>query len=280
MRNKIQQIIDYIKKTDKKRTINLALFLTLLIALPLILRSPQEQQTTQQQAQIVPQGVFPIYGNLATNLDALRPGWTAAITFGAVAGAYDLSNKLHHACGEHSIAWTITSSSFEQLELTSPTPFDISPYTYLTFFTEAGSPGQSIGAVIIDANGNSIPAAPPANPNQIPIAQYGGMPVVGSWTEYNIPISAFNLTNTTIRGIAFRDLNGGTQNIQPPPPIYIDEINFSTQTGASIPCPTGPAQATQPPAPTQGPQMPYYPEISPWVFIIPGIILGLAIIFQ
>jgi hypothetical protein len=273
--NKIQKIINNIKKIDKKRTINLAIFLTLLITLPIILSSPEEKLNTKQYAQIVPQGVLPIYGNLASNLDTLKTGWTAKITFGATTGSYDLVNQTHFSCGEHSLAWTI-SAPFQQLELTSPTTFDISSYTYLTLYAEAGSPGQSIGAVIIDSNGNSIPDA---NSSQIPISLYGGAPVVGSWTEYNIPITSFNLTNKTIKGIALKELNGGTQNIQPPPPIYFDEINFSTQKGSNIPCPTGATQPTQIPIPTQGIQMPYYPEIDPLIFIIPGIVILLAMIF-
>ena len=275
MKNKIREIVDNIKKADKRRTINLALFLTLLIVLPLILKSPQEKQNIQQHAQIVPQGVFPIYGTHATNLDTLKPEWTAEITYGAVTSAYNMYNKVPVYCSQNSISWTITSSSFEQLELVAPQSFDISPYTYLTFYAQAGVPGQSIGVVLIGTDDNALPT--PA----VSINQYGGAPVTGSWTEYNIPVTAFNATTKTIQGIAFKDQNGGTQNIQPPPPIYFDEINFSTQRGASIPCPTsGTLQLSAPPPPTAGIEMPYYPQISPWVFIIPGIILGLAIIFQ
>jgi hypothetical protein len=278
VQNKIQQIINNIKKANKRRTISLSIFLILLITLPLILKSPQEKQNIQQpaHAQIVPNGVFPIFGTYATNLDTLRPNWTAKITFGAVTSAYDMHNKAPVYCGTNSISWTITSSAYEQLELISPAAFDISPYAYLTFYAQAGSPGQNIGAVLIGTDGKSLPA--PAT--VAPINQYGGAPIVGSWTEYNIPISAFNTTNKTILGIALKDLNGGTQNIQPPPPIYFDEINFSTQKGAAIPCPTGGAAQITIPAPTQGIEMPYYPNISPWVFIIPAIIIGLAIVFQ
>lgn len=277
MQNKIQQIIKKVKNSSKKRTISLAIFLSLLIVMPLLIKTPQEKQNIQQpaHAQIVPQGVSPIFGTYATNLDTLHPGWTAKITYGAVTSAYDMYNKAPVYCGTNSISWTVTSPSFEQLELVSTTAFDISPYTYLTFYAQAGSPGQNIGAVLIDANGNPIPST-----SAVPINQYGGAPAVGSWTEYNIPITAFNTTNKTILGIALKDLNGGTQNIQPPPPIYFDEINFSTQNGSSIPCPTaGTAQLSVAPTIDQL-EDPYYPQISPWVFIIPAIIIGLAIIFQ
>jgi hypothetical protein len=111
--------------------------------------------------------------------------------------------------------------------------------------------------------------------------QYGGLPVPGIWLAYNIPISAFNISNKTIGGIAFRDQNGGTQNIQPPPPIYFDEINFSTQMAqgpTDAPTISNSPAGTAAPYPT--PEMPYYPQISPWVYIIPGIIVLLAIIFQ
>jgi hypothetical protein len=277
MLNKIQQIIDKIKKSNKKRTISLAIFLTLLIIMPLIIKSPQEKQNIQQpaHAQIVPNGVFPIFGTYATNLDTLKPQWTAKITFGAVSSAYNMYNKAPVYCGTNSISWTI-SAPYQALELVAPATFDISPYTYLTFYTQADSPGQNIGAVLIGADDNPLPA--PAS--TVPINPYGGAPNTGSWTEYNIPVTAFNTTNKTILGIALKDLNGGTQNIQPPPAIYFDEINFSTQKGSTIPCPTaGAAQISLAPTSNQL-EDPYYPQISPWVFIIPAIIIGLAIIFQ
>jgi len=264
-------------KIGRQRILKLAALVMLIIALPLILNAAGTRQNTKQHAQVVPSGVLPIYGNYATVGDSLKPGWTEQITYGAVGGSHELYNLSPVYCMPHSISWT--SFGYEQLNFHAPSSFDISNYTYLTFFVKAGSPGQSLGVLLLGANGLPLPA--PAPP-YIPIAQHGGPPTTAYWSTYNVPVSVLTGGGTrTIGGIAFKELNGGTQNVQPPPPIFIDEINFSVRKGVDIPACANPL-AAQPSIPTDVPTpiMPYYPDISPWVYIIPGIIVALAIIFQ
>lgn len=271
MKTKLKKLLDKFLKADKSRTINLSVVLLLFIALALLINVLQNQQNYKQYAQIVPQGVLPVYGVYATVLDSLKPGWTAEIMYGGPS-VYDLQNTAPVYYPTHSLSYTVTGA-WDKLALYAPAPFDISNYTFLTFYVQAGSPGQLLGINLLDANKQPVLKDP------LPISTYGGMPVPGSWIVYNVPTSAFNLGGKPILGLFFQDLNGGVQNLQPPPPIYIDEINFSVQMGQDLPPPSGEQQISGPSAiPT--PIMPYYPNISPWIFIIPGVIIGLAIIFQ
>ncbi len=264
---------DVKNKNYKIRVIQFIIIVLLLIAMPLALSAAKSKLIAKQYAQIEPEGVLPIYGIDASTLDNLVEGWTTAIKYGGP-NAIDLFNKAPVYQGTNSIAYTVTAPG-DELSLISPTSFDISPFEYLTFYAQAGSPGQRLGIFLIGQDGAALPA--PAN--LVAMDSYGGLPAPGYWAVYNIPISAFNAADKNIRGIGFKDLNGGTQNIQPPPPIYIDEINFSVTQAADIPFPSGGVQISAPTAvPT--PEKPYYPEISPWVFIIPGIIIALAVIFQ
>ncbi len=276
MTKKIENLFDKIKNGGKTRTLKLALFLSLLVTIPLILSEPQKHLNMQQYAQVVPAGVIPVYGIHANVLDNLANNWTAGIKYGGPT-AYDLYNQAPVYNGTNSIAYTITAP-WDELTLTSPQAIDISSYTYLTFYVQAGGPGMRFGIHLLDAGGQPVPPTSDTTTSGVPMEQYGGVPVTTAWYVYNIPISAFSVPGNSITGIIFKDINGGTQG-NPPPPIYIDEINFSTVPGEDLPPPAGAIQISPPTAyPT--PTMPYYPNISPWVFIIPGIIIVLAVIFQ
>lgn len=255
----MKNIYQKIKKVNKTRTLRLLLFLSILIALPLILNSSQKQQNLKQNAQTSTS--LPIYGVDATALDGLAPGWTSHITFGTAA-SLDLANKSPFYKGVNSIRYTVTAP-FDGFDLTAPQPIDISSYKYLTFYIQAGAPGQRFNVILIGTDGR---------PSGLPVAV---STIFGYWSVYNIPISQFATLNKTILGIGFQDANGGNQNTDPPPPTYFDEINFSQKMA---PEPDGaPASIA---APTPKAAMPYYPNISPWVFIIPVVIILAVIIFQ
>lgn len=222
---------------------------------------------------VIPPGVKPVYGVYASTLDGLGGGWVTAIQYGTITGIV-LTNKAPVFQGTNSISYTITAP-YDELTFESPEPFDTNEYEYLTFYVQGGAPGMLLGVKLLDQNGNQFDP----NGNGVPISSYGGIPPTGFWNVYNIPISAFGAPSTIIKGIVFKDLNGGTYNLQPPPPIYIDEINFANDRGENIPLPSGSIQISGPTrVPT--PIMPYYPDINPWVWIIPGIIVALAVIFQ
>lgn len=265
-----------IKTYDEEHVIKITVIILLIMLLPLIIFATRQKQDIRQNAQ-APQGVYGVYGQYdGTNINPgnfLATGWIAGVLYGGP-NAVDVINNAPVYIGSHSIKYTLTAP-YDELSLVAPQAFNIAPYTYLTFYAQAGSPGMLLGIKLIDANGQIIDP----NGNGVPMSQYGGVPFTDRWGVYNIPITAFNLPSTNIKGIVFKDLNGGTQNMQPPPPIYIDEINFSTQQGQNISPPPGAAQIS-PPTAIPTPAFPYYPNISPWVFIIPGIIVGLAVIFQ
>ncbi len=257
------------KVAKQKLTVRLLVILSLFIASPFILIAVVKQQNLIQHAQVVPPGIFPVYGLYANVLDNFANGWTTAILYGGPT-AYDLYNKAPVYSGTNSLRYVVTAP-WDELKFIAPQSFDISSYVYLTFYALAGAPGQNFELFLIDANGQPLP-------QKIQLSQYAPLDT-NFWTTYNIPISAFNLTNSTILGMVFKDANGGTYNMQPPPPVYFDEINFSIQKGENLPPPPGAIQIT-PPTLIPTPIFPYYPSISPWVFIIPGIIILLAIIIQ
>jgi len=237
------------------RTLRLLLFLSLLIALPLILNAPQKQQNLKQHAQ--PPTTFPVYGIDANVLDGLANSWTAHTTYGTPT-AYDDVNKSPIQKGVNSIRYTVTAP-FDGFDLTAPNSFDISPYNYLSLYAQAGEVGQKFNIVLIDTNGN-----PYGSPVEI-------SPAPNYWSVYNIPVSQFGITDKTILGIGLHDSNGGAQPSQPP--AYFDEINFSTD-----PAPPPDANPTNIVPPPSTEEAPYYPDINPWIFIIPAIIVLLAVV--
>lgn len=250
------------KKAPKNHILLLLVFLTLLITLSLISNTTQKQQNIEQPAQTKAAAVFPIYGTGANVLDGLASGWTTSITYGT-ADALDLYNQSPVYNGTNSIRYTITAP-FDGFTAIAPASFDITPYNYLTFYIQAGEAGQRFNVKLIGAENTAV-----GLPVEI-------IPIYGYWTVYNIPISSFSILNKNILGIAFQDSNGRTQNTQPPPPIYFDEINFSADPAAA---PSDGPSITVTAEPT--PEIPYYPDISPWIFIIPVVIvLFAAIIFQ
>jgi len=59
------------------------------------------------------------------------------------------------------------------------------------------------------------------------------------------------------------------------------QLQPGTPTGLVITLPPpATTSATLAPGQTAPTQMPYYPEINPWVFIIPGIIIVLAVLLR
>lgn len=247
--------------------------LTAIFTSILIFAFGQNAPQSQAGQLVVPPGVKPVYGVYASTLDGLAGGWETGILYGTIT-AISLTNKAPVFQGTNAIAYTITAP-YDELTFEAPEAFDVNEYEYLTFYAQGGAPGMILGVKLLDQNGNQIDAAG----NGVPITSYGGVPPTGFWSVYNIPISAFGAPSTVIKGIVFKDLNGGTYNLQPPPPIYIDEINFSNERGENIPLPSGSIQISGPTrVPT--PVMPFYPDINPWVWIIPGIIVALAVIFQ
>jgi hypothetical protein len=272
-----QQISTEFKKINKPRTFSLLAFLGILVILPLITSTVQKQQETRGRAQTtipgnVPAGTaaFEVYGSAYVG-DTLASGWGAKTWYGT-GTSVDLivTNPVYE--GTHAISYKATAPA-DTLEFFTETPLNIAPYTYLNFYARGAQPGLRFAVTLLgprDANGNHKPIG-----QQLTMEQYGGVPPTDRWFVYGFPLASFNAGTTQIYGFGIMDLNGGGAQL----PLYLDEIAFSAKRATE----TSPSPQVGPPGSptvTLTPVPPYFPEISPWLFIIPGMIVFLAIFFE
>lgn len=272
-----QQLSREFKKVNKRRTFSLLAFLAILITLPLITSNSQKQQDIRQRAQTtipdnVPAGTaaFEVYGSAYVG-DTLAGGWGAKTWYGT-GTTVDLivTNPVYE--GTHAISYKSTAPA-DTLEFFTDTPLDISQYQYLNFYARGAQPGLRFAVVLLGprgADGNHTPIG-----QQLTMEQYGGVPPTDRWFVYGFPLAAFNAGTTQIHGFGLMDLNGGGAQL----PLYMDEIAFSAKRATET---TPTPQVGPPGSPTAAPTPvpPYFPEISPWLFIIPGMIVFLAVFFE
>jgi len=102
------------------------------------------------------------------------------------------------------------------------TAFNTSGYGYLHFAAEASQTGQQYTVAMTDTSGNYL-----LSPQ--PLSAFGGNPVAGAWTVYNIPLANLGASSRLISGIVIKDASGHAQ-----PAVYIDDIEFT----ATAPTPT------------------------------------------
>lgn len=251
------------------------MFLFILVAFPLIFSSSQQQQDVRQRAQATvpdntPAGTYEIFGSAFVG-DSLRGGWGAKTWYGGGNTVNLIVNNPVYD-GVHSFSYYSTAPN-DAMEIFTDTPFDISPYNYLSFYARADQPGLRFGLRLLgprQPNNNFLPIG-----QMLTMDQYGGVPPTDRWFVYNFPLANFNAGTNQIYGIVFIDLNGG--GLQKP--IYFDEMQFG-KNRATEGIPTQRIQPLGSPPPSATPIPPYFPEISPWVFIIPGFIILLAIFFE
>ena len=273
-----QQISREFKKINKRRTFSILTFLTILVLLPLITSNSQKQQDIRQRAQAtvpgnVPAGTraFEVYGNAYVG-DTLN-GTMGTKTWYGTGTTVDLivTNPVYE--GVHAISYKSTAPA-DTVEFFMKTgTLDISPYSYLNFYARGAQPGLRFGVILLgppDAKGNHAQLG-----QMLTMEQYGGVPPTDRWFVYGFPLAAFNAGTTQIYGFGLMDLNGGGAQL----PLYIDEIAFSAARATET---TPTPQIGPPGSPTAAPTPvpPYFPEISPWLFIIPGMIVFLAIFFE
>lgn len=238
--------------------------LLILLAFPLFSNTP-----FIEKLYAAPPNSFMIFGTEYVS-DALAPGWRNANEFNTNTTVNQTVGSPVYQ-GVHSISFQ-SSAPFDRVEFATFTPFDVSDYQYLNFYARAAQPGLSYGISFLN---NALETQGHAKlGTQIPMNSYGGTPLTDRWLAYSIPLSAMGNPGQ-IYGIAFTDLNGGGQQ----QPMYLDEISFSKQAASPAANPTTIGPNLTPPAPTPIPNN-YFPTISPWVFLIPAIIIGLAVIFQ
>lgn len=210
------------------------------------------------------QGVFYIFGTQNIG-DQLAPGWKNGNLFNGVNTWNIIENQKFYQ-GTHSVSFA-PAAAFERGWLVAGAPLNISQYQYLYFYGSSTEIGQRLQIGFCDQNGNTIG-------QMIPFEAVGPPLQPDRWGLYNIPISQFGTGQSPIYGIVLQDMNGAPQK-----KVFLDEIVLSTTAGLAPVVSAGLGQPGTPPPP-QKPKGPYYPQISPWVFIIPGIIIMAAIFFE
>ncbi len=247
-------------KVISHRTLSIAAFLFILVFFPVFFSGSEHRQDTRSRAQTP--GTYVVYGSGNTG-DSLNSNWKNNLIFGP---SVKLTNTNPVFAGTLSLSFNQTGQ-WEYFELVPKTPpFDISTYKYLTFYAQATIPGQIYTVQLLAVDGTPIGAS-----QQLDI--YGGAPLPDRWNAYNFPLADFNAGTTQIGGFRFKGV-GGYQ-----PAIYLDEIAFTSAPVRNLtPTPgIGPPGA---PPPSLTPVPDYFPSISPWVYIVPGLIIFLAVMFQ
>lgn len=132
-------------------------------------------------------------------------------------GSIDFANNTPLFAGTHSLKYTPTDP-WGAVRINTPDSsitMDTSPYDTLRFALRATAAGAVMQIIVYDDQDQ--PTAPP-----ILLASFGGDPIAGAWRSYAIPLTALNIVNRKITGIAIQEVSGNTQ-----PPIYLDEYGFS-----------------------------------------------------
>jgi hypothetical protein len=209
-------------------------------------------------------GIFTIFGTAYTG-DGLAPGWTNGSLNNGV-NTWNIGDTQQFYAGIHSLSWA-PSAPFERGWVVGTTPLTLSQYQFLNFYARSTEIGQRIEVGMTDQKGGMVGAA-------IPFESAGPPMQPDRWGVYSVPITQFNTGTTPVYGIFLRDMNGAPQK-----KVFLDEIELST-TKASTPIVSPGLGQPGTPTPPQKPKGPYYPQISPWVFIIPGLIIMIAIFFE
>jgi len=95
--------------------------------------------------------------------------------------------------------------------------FSLSPYKYLIISIKTTVPSQPVHIFFEAAN--DTPIGTWLDPVQ---AGFGPSPVVGQWTSFKIPLSAFGVSGATILKFGVQDDSGGSNNT-----FYIDDVGFT-----------------------------------------------------
>ncbi len=149
------------------------------------------------------------------NLNWADWSWDATVNLQSASPTYS---------GTKSTAVTFTAG-WGALRFHTDSAVDTTPYTYLHFAMYGSKVGQQFGVNLIDTNNASLPG--------VNLTNYGGSPPVGAWKAYNVPLSDLGGANTLIKDIVIQEWTGTSQ-----PTIYIDEVNFTTNTLTVTPQPT------------------------------------------
>jgi hypothetical protein len=153
--------------------------------------------------------------------DALARGW-ADWSWGALV---DLANARPAFEGERSIAFTPRQGS-AGLYLHSNAALSPDEYPYVAFSAQAGRPDASFVVQLYDENNKAMT-------KQVPLAELGGLPPVGKWKRYVIPLAHLNPTRKKVRGFSILSFKPTDT-----PALYLDSLAFlRAATEAPAPAP-------------------------------------------
>lgn len=242
--------------------------LVILLTLPLIFM-PENKALAQSGTLPGANGQYFVY-SLRNPNTSLAGGWGIQTWYGGLA---DPANHNPVFTAPDSIRWTPTAP-WDEIDFFSANPIDLSKYPYLTLYLQSGANGMRFNIVPLSTKGFKDPVLNA----RVDLLMLGGDPMPGAWKVYNIPTSTFTSKGSPalIYGIGIGDANGGTQASTPS--LFIDEIIFSASPAAEAGVSSGSGQTNLPSAPPVIPAS-YFPSISPWVFIVPGIIIFMAVFF-
>jgi hypothetical protein len=216
-----------------------------------------------QLAQPAQAGQFYIFG-IAYTGDNLAPGWKNGSLCNGV-NTWNIIDPVFYA-GTHSVSFA-PACPFERGWLSGTTPINLTQYQFLYLYARSTNPGDRFEIGLSDQNGNTVGT-------MVPLESVGPPLQPDRWAVYNVPLAQFAAGATPVYGIVIQDQNGA-----PSKKGYFDEIVLSKTQGVQAIVSAGLGQPGTP-VPTEKPVGPYDPQISPWVFIIPGLIILLAIFFE
>ena len=110
---------------------------------------------------------------------------------------------------KYDLSW-VSNVGSSYVNLYNKTPFNTTGYTYITLAVQVTQAMPKVIAIrLVNSSG--------ASTGTVYLANYGGDPVVGSYTIYNIPLTALNAANMQIIAIHIRNMSGTAQ-----PMVFID----------------------------------------------------------
>ncbi len=203
--------------------------------------TPSPTPTGTPSPSPTPTTSLPIYG------DSLASGWNTDLSWSAT---INVSNTSPIHSGADSISYTATGG-WAGLQLRNNNNVSTTGYSALQFAVQATNNGEPFAIYLRDSNYNNL-----ANP--IPLSNYGGYPVAGSWTVYTIPLADLNASNVSLGSIVFHNWSGSAQAA-----IYIDDIQLIGFGGTPTPTPSPTPSPTATPSPTPSPTATPSPTPSP-----------------
>lgn len=218
-------------------------------------------QAPKTHAQTVNGTTYTIYGG--NNLyDTISLDWTAG------------SDNVVWDFGQKEIVYRLTKSlSLKynpngEFHVIKTSPLDISLYKYLSFVGRTDEKGLDFGVTLINSNNQPIS-------NTLRFATFGGEPATNYWTQYNFPLTAFNLNSNEISGIKINQFSNGWFST-----IFLDEIYISDLRGEEI-NPIYPT-ITPTPEPSVIDKLEYghIPQINPAFIFLPIVIIAFALLFH